>query len=325
MTDYLMGVRNGTMMIRDTGGWVEFWFQTGSSTWNNQQTWGYQANGQYIEQTYRLAQGGGWQNFGSVYVTDAQDVLFRIFGAGLGWGTTDFWQHIDRGRVPDPPAAPTFSEIGQNSVRVRFDWGYDGAPSLGGLPVLEAQIGIAGPGPNQGWYSGNNLVFYGLYSGVEYLFFGRLRNEKGWSKAGAQARVRTLSVPNAPNPPRLYPINPARFIAMLDDRPYDGGTPIREMQIAYGTDPNTAQTYVSDIKADATGLVPGGTYYIWARVRNDIGWSPWSIRQTLVLPAGVLVDVGGEYKRALPWIKVDGVWRLSIPLVNYGGIWRATS
>lgn len=59
----------------------------------------------------------------------------------------------------------------------------------------------------------------------------------------------------------------------------DGGTPVREWQLAYGTNPNGASYYIGSNGVNDVGGLAGGTWwYFWARGRNDVGWSGWSGR-----------------------------------------------
>ena len=61
----------------------------------------------------------------------------------------------------------------------------------------------------------------------------------------------------------------------------DGGSPILQWQLAWGTKPTTAD-FVGDLNLDGSGFVagltPGTTYYFWSRTRNAVGWSPLSPR-----------------------------------------------
>lgn len=59
----------------------------------------------------------------------------------------------------------------------------------------------------------------------------------------------------------------------------DGGSPILEWQLAWGTTPTAASdtgTLSSNGSGFVTPLNPGGTYYFWNRQRNAVGWSPLS-------------------------------------------------
>lgn len=59
----------------------------------------------------------------------------------------------------------------------------------------------------------------------------------------------------------------------------NGGSPILQWQLAWGTKPTTAD-FVGDLNTDGsgfvTGLTPGATYYFWNRQRNAVGWSKLS-------------------------------------------------
>lgn len=69
----------------------------------------------------------------------------------------------------------------------------------------------------------------------------------------------------------------------------NGGAAIDTRQIGYGTSSTTVQTSVTSDKSTAiTGLLPGTTYYFWARTHNAKGWSAYGPRgtaKTLAVPA----------------------------------------
>lgn len=69
------------------------------------------------------------------------------------------------------------------------------------------------------------------------------------------------------------------------DPNYNGGSPILQWQLAYGTSPNTPGSgggfkdlALSTGSISVTGLDSGTIYYFWNRQRNASGWSPWSPR-----------------------------------------------
>lgn len=317
MTDYIRDIPNGQMMIRDTGGWVEFWFKTGSSTWNNEQTWGYQTNGGYVQQDFRLAQGGAWQKFGAVFVDSRQDVLFRIIGEGLGWPTTDFWQFIERARVPDPPGAPYFFERQTGQIHAAFDYGYDG-----GMGIDAAELWYSFD-PSPRWaVGGRDAWVSGLSPKTRYFFWGRVHNARGWSGFGPRSEAWTVGVPDQPEPPVVYAFNPIKALATLRRKPRDGGVRIEEFQIGYGIDPNTPQYTVPGMEVTVSNLQPARMHYFWIRARNAVGWSPWSWPMPLQLPAGAWLKDDGVWKRGLPWVKVNGVWQIVQPNIPVNGTWR---
>lgn len=64
-----------------------------------------------------------------------------------------------------------------------------------------------------------------------------------------------------------------------------GGSVILQHQVAYGTSPNVpgngggfGNLTIGTGSGFITGLTPGSTYYFWNRMRNAIGWGPWSPR-----------------------------------------------
>lgn len=317
MADYIRDIPNGQMMIRDTGGWVEFWFKTGSSTWNNEQTWGYQANGAYVQQDFRLAQGGNWQRFGSVWIESSQDVMFRIIGEGLGWPTTDFWASISRGRVPDPPGVPYLVDRNTDRIRAAFNYNYDG-----GRAIDAAELWYSFDGTPRYAVSGYDVWVTGLSPKTRYYFWGRTHNNLGWSGFSGRAELWTLGVPDAPQPVFFSDIETTSVRAMFNFTGYDGGTPIREWQIGYGLNPNTPEAFRATYNDFFRDLVPGRRYFFWGRGRNDIGWGPWSGRSEVLLTAGAWVKDNGEWERALPWVKVGGVWRIAKGNIPVNGVWK---
>ena len=106
----------------------------------------------------------------------------------------------------------------------------------------------------------------------------------------------------------------------------DGGTPIREWQIAYGYDPNTAQfSMASNGTSTITGLDIGRTVYVWSRGRNDAGWGAWSARLNQRTLASARVRVAGHWRDIVLHVKVAGVWRQTILYTKVAGTWRLMS
>lgn len=323
MADYIRNITNGTMMIRDTGGNVEFWFKTGSSTFNHNQTWGYQANGAYHQQDFDLRSGGAWQLFGAVYIGPGatQDVLFRIFGEGTGWPTTDFWQTISRTTVPPAPTSVNFSGLTSTSVHTTF-----GSNGDGGSGIIEWQLAW-GTDPWTAQYytpSSGSLDVTNLVPGTTFYFWARGRNALGWGNWSVRSQITTLSVPPAPSPVEFTNITQNSVHAQYVGNG-DGGAPILQWQFGYGKDPDTPQLFIDGFYLDFLNLDPGKVYYFWARGRNWIGWGPWSVVRVATLIAGARVKVDTEWKRAVPYVKVAGVWKLARPWYKVGGIWKEST
>lgn len=104
----------------------------------------------------------------------------------------------------------------------------------------------------------------------------------------------------------------------------DGGSPIREWQIGYGTDPNNVQYYVSSGGTSVVGgLSIGTTWYFWSRGRNDVGWSGWSARISARTLSSGRVKVAGVWREMVLYVKVSGAWRQAILYEKKAGVWTA--
>jgi len=324
MTDYTLGIGGpNVMMIRDLGGWVEFWFKTGSQTWNNDQWWSWGANGTSSRQKFRLLRGGGWQLFGSVYVTYDQTIRFTIEGAGLGWATTDFYQHIQRTTVPSPPTMQSVTPISSSAFHVVFTGNYDG-----GSTVLEWQIGYGGSSNYPSFLvgSGGTSDVGGFVSGQKVYFWARGRNALGWSDWSNRGEGFTWRVPDPPSAVSVSEITQTSMHTQFFARG-DGGVAFTDHQLGYGLSSTAPTIFVNNITGinDLTNLDPGKTYYLWARSQNSVGWSAWSSRTRVNLIAGARVLVGAEWKRAVPFVRVGGVWKVAEPWVKTAGAWKRTS
>lgn len=326
MADYDVQISGSTIMrIRDTGGWVEFWFKTGSQTWNNEQPWSYGANGGDSGVLhFRLLRGGDWQMFGAAYVGYDQDVRFTIIDAGLGFPTHDFYQHISRSTVPFPPTMLETYAISSSHIHVVFAGNNDG-----GSAVLEWQIGY-GSNPNAPeayWASGGTSDVGPFSSGQKVYFWARARNAIGWSGWSNRGEAFTWRIPDAPNPISFSELTQTTMQTLFVDRGW-GGTDILERQLAYSLDPDTKEDFASvDVYGInvLTNLDPGKTYYAWGRSRNTIGWGPWSARSQVNLIAGARVLVAGVWQRAVPYVKVAGVWKVAYPWIKDAGVWKKPS
>ncbi|UDL16368.1 minor tail protein [Microbacterium phage Zooman] len=86
------------------------------------------------------------------------------------------------------------------------------------------------------------------------------------------------TVPGAPTPVAVDQAT-ANSLRYRFSGTTDGGSPIREWQIGYGTNPSTVQYTVASSGTSTIGnLSEHTTWYFWSRGRNDVGWGPWSAR-----------------------------------------------
>lgn len=328
MPDYVERISaSSEMMIRDTGGWVELWFHTGPQSWNNDQqySWGANGTGSGV-QKFRLVRGGNWQFITSIYVGYDQDISFTIYGASIGFPTYTFVQHIQRSTVPQPPTLFSVTPVSASAFKVVF-----GGNSDGGSPVIEWQVGYgsSSSGPSSTAPSDGDDNITGFSSGQKVYFWARGRNALGWSGWSNRGEGTTWQVPQAPLGPTYYNVSQKSvgvgyvFPVILNNPPH------LEKQIRYGRD-ITAGVIDGTITVDQDveylyNLVPGGTYYFWARARNTIGWGPWSASSKLILIAGSRVMVSGQWVRAVPYVNVGGVWKVAEPWVKDVGVWKKTA
>lgn len=89
------------------------------------------------------------------------------------------------------------------------------------------------------------------------------------------------TVPPYPNLSAAKPISPTQVRVTLYSRG-DGGSPILEWQIGYGTNGigPTETAAASSGNTVIGGFNSGQSVFFWARVRNAIGWSAWSARRS---------------------------------------------
>lgn len=327
MTDYTKttGV-NGRMTIRDTGDWVEFYFQAGySSDWWNGMPFNWTANGTTTSKTINYPTGRPFYHVGSVLVKTTQTVTFRLTdhssASGIG-GPTSFSHIINRDTAPKPPSTPKLSGITDTSVVVKFTDGDNGGDAIDSRQIGYSSVSSTSP---TGFVSSDgSTTVTGLQPGKTYYFWARTHNSVGWSDWSGRASAKTLKVPNAPTTPLLSSIT-ATSVDVSFTPNSDNGSPITGFQIGYGTD---AFTPTSTVPASSpqvvTGLIPGTTYYFFARAQNAVGWSAWSAPASAQTVAGARIKVGTTWVLAVPYVRVGGVWKIAETWVRNVGEWKRT-
>lgn len=329
MTDYYQDISGSTtLMIRDNGGWVDFYIRTGSSTWNNDQQYSFFANGGGSgTRKFRLVRGGGWQYVDHVYVTYDQDVSFTIYGSGLGFPTYTFTHHIYRSTVPQAPTIMSVVANSSSTITVSWHTNYDGGSGL-----VEYQLGWGSSSNGPVYFTnidGDDDTLTGLGSGEHIYCWVRVRNSIGWSGWSNRGEVTTWQVPPDPGDPGITAVTQTS-VGLQYPFPWRNTDPGNlEGQIRYGRDP-TAAVLDGTIEAGYypsyfEDLEPGGTYYFWARARNPVGWGPWTVAKQVILIAGSRVLVDGTWQRAVPYVNVGGTWKVAEPWVKNAGAWVKTS
>lgn len=323
MTDYTKSTgSSGTMMIRDTGTYVEFWLKAGSATYNYQLPWSYVVNGVTSPtKSFRFEKGGQYQKLGSWNVSTSQTVTFKIGDtgtSGLG-GPTTFSQAITRAKPPNPPSAVSFSNLTSTSVIGTFT---DGSNNGATIDARQIGYGTNSTGPLNHVDSDRSTTITGLKPGLTYYFWASTRNAKGWSAWGPRSSITTLRTPFAPSAPSISDVKPTSATVKWSP-PANGGATITGYQVGYGTS-STGPTTTIDATSPKTitGLIPGTKYYFWVRAKNSIGWGPWSNSSTNTTVAGARIKVGTEWKVAVPYVKVNGVWKVARPWVRVAGVWK---
>lgn len=129
-------------------------------------------------------------------------------------------------------------------------------------------------------------------------------------------------VPPAPTPLGIDTVGHTGFRYRFSSNG-DGGSPIREWQIAYGYRPTSPDFYMSSNGTSIiSGLDIGREAFVWSRGRNDVGWGAWSIRSNQRTLSSGRIKVAGVWKEVVYYIKVAGVWRQAIGYTKVAGVWR---
>lgn len=327
MVDYYKSTgSSGSMRIRDTGTWVEFWINANEpSTWANEMPWAYTVNGTTSGwREHRYAQGSGWNKLGAWNVTYDQTVTFKLGDTGtnaLG-GPTTFSQFIERASAPAAPSKPVISGITASSVFVTFN---DGANNGSAIDSRQIGYGTNSSTPQYTTSSDRSTTIGALASGTTWYFWARTHNAKGWSPWSARANATTLRVPEAPSTPLLSSVT-ATSVDISFTANGNGGSPITGYQIGYGTSSSAPTSTVSASSPKVIdGLTPGTVYYFWARAQNSMGWSAWSAPSSTRTVSGAYINVGGTWKLAVPYVKVGGVWKLAETWTRNLGEWKRTT
>lgn len=330
MVDYNKSTgSSGTMRIRDLGDIVEFWINSGNSTtFNHNLPWGYTVNGVTNNtREYDYNAGAGWEKLGSWSVDDSQTVTFRLRDTGTSGfgGPTSFSVSIDRASAPWPPSQPTITNITHNSMTVSYtDGNTNGAPITNRQTARNTSNTLTGANI---YAVDKSTTFTGLSPGTTYYWWARTQNRVGWSGWSPVRSAATYRLPDAPGPPIISDITQTTFWASFQPNG-NGGSAIVEMRVYFNTTPNDADvryvTYTLNNPVQATLLQPFTTYYVWARVRNAAGWSPYSEIKTIKTVAGAYITVGNLSKEAIPYVNVGGVWKLARPWVRVNGVWKET-
>lgn len=324
MTDWTK-TAGGTLMIRDTGDSVEFWFKArDNSDWANSLDFNWTANGSTTSRSIDYPTGADWYHVGSVTITTDQTVTFRLVSdtniSGIG-GPTSFSHSINRATVPGKPSTPAISGVTATSATAKFTDGSNGGDAIDGRQLGYGQNTTT---PTTIIASDGSTTITGLVPGRVYYFWARTHNSEGYGAWSPRASATTQRVPDAPGKPQLSSVTATSMDVSFTPNG-NGGAPITAYQLGYGTSPITPTTIVSASSPQTiTNLAPGTTYYVFARAQNSAGWSPWSAASSVMTNAGAYILVGTAWKLAVPYVNVGGVWKRAEPWACSVGVWNRT-
>jgi hypothetical protein len=321
---------SGTMKIRDTGTYVEFWLNSNnSSTFNHQLPWSWiDAAGASGNQTFDYNAGAGWQRLRSWLVTTDQTVTFKIGDTGTSGfgGPTSLSATIERATVPGAPYTPVTSNVTGTSITVSAqNPGSNGGAAITARQFARNTVNTTSSATLVRSDSSTSYTFTGLAVNTTYYFWCRVYNAKGWGPWSSVKSQKTLANPDTPDPVILSNATQTSFVVSFTDNG-NGGSAILERQLTYNTVNTTGSGSPVTVNYTGvmtiTGLQPATTYYVWARVRTAVGWSGYSPVMWVYTLAGAYVNVGGAWKQAIPYVRVGGVWKLARPWSRVAGVWK---
>ncbi len=263
-----------------------------------------------------------------IYHDDSGNATASVFGSinpssAGGGGSRSVFGSFAISQIPrfsGPPSMPVISSITSTSVVATFSDGTGGAP-------IDVRYIFWGTNPSIAEHNaetdGSDPIT-GLLPGTTYYFWALTHNSAGFSPFSGRATAVTLRVPDAPTSVILSEITQTSMFAVFLGNG-DGGTPVFEWQLGYGTDPDDPTDFLVYTTGETVpDLSPATTYYFWGRGRNAVGWGPWSVVSVARTIGGARVKVGDVWKDAIPYVRVGGVWKLAHPWVRIAGVWKET-
>jgi hypothetical protein len=227
--------------------------------------------------------------------------------------------------VAQPPNAPSrFAISSYTNTRVS---GRASANWNGGATILEWQVAW-GTNPTHTTASGHlnpdgTGVITGLTPGVTYYIVSRQRNAYGWSPFSEPAVVRMRDRPDPPSKP--IALNKTQTTVNLMTAPgWTGDSPITSYTFWISNSPNSVDSgFVrTSPRIFIFGMKAAYNYYLWAQATNIYGTSDLSARGQVLLVAGARVNVGGVWKRAIPYVNDNGVWKMARSWEKVNGVWK---
>lgn len=330
MTDFTRSTGdNGTMLIRDIQGKVQFWLRAAAPV-GGFITYRATINGNVNDYVFDFQTGGAWQmlkqwTVGPAASQTVQFYLYKTAGPSLG-GPTNLSAFINRDTVPEEPTLKA-SLITDTSVYLAISDG----DSNGGDPIDKRQFAwrLTTQTADDNQYrtiDDKDTTVNGLLSGRSYYFYARTHNTHGYSTYSPRVLVTTLDQPDTPGLVKFSEITQVSVKTTFTDGD-NGGTAITGRQVGWSLsstgDPTTIVTYNGPTTVG--GLLPARKYYFRSRTKNSVGWSAWGTASSVTTLSGVRINVNGVWKQAIPYVKVNGVWKLARPWGRQYGYWEETT
>lgn len=258
-------------------------------------------------------------------------------GTGLFSRNAGFHIDVDANLVSQDHGAKISTVYWRMFVVKTTGGGYWASTNNGNTGWVDSNVGRLWHNPNMAFDFRNGSTFLiaeGTFNvghrsdgTAEYEVVGTL-NLISLGSASAGTGVRSLprlaKLPGAPTPLGFSDItqNAIRYHFAGGS---DGGSPILEWQALWqdATINGPQIPYISNgYTLLGPGLVPGHTYNFWSRGRNAVGWGPWSTGLSARTIAGARVRHQGQWREAVPYVKLNGEWRIAQPYSKLNGSWR---
>jgi Fibronectin type III domain len=177
---------------------------------------------------------------------------------------------------------------------------------------------------------GTTHALTGLSPATTYYVRVRVSNSTyGYGAWGPWVAFTTAAtIPSAPSDAWYFSsVNQTDISVAGITVPYNGGAALDQILVRYSTDPAFGTYTDIPLAGTATGttisnLNPGTVYYVRVYAHNAIGYGPPSADKSTTTLPGVLVNVGGVWKTAVPYVNVNGIWKPATRYVNVGGVWK---
>lgn len=139
------------------------------------------------------------------------------------------------------------------------------------------------------------------------------------------------TVPPAPGVFRILSYTNHRVDGDVNGGSGTGGSPILQHQLGWGTSPNVpgngggfGDLNVSTGGGFVAGLSSGITVYFWSRLRNAIGWGPWSPRNSVRMkdrPDPTDYPAMSAKTQTTGILKITPNWDGDSPIISYKLSW----